>query len=90
MPNKPFPVTLQSIERTDLRSPRSPGWLVKFRIDRGDVSFDFPTFVSAEVMEQHVVDVARNHLALVFQAVATERSAWIIPESDQDKYIVKK
>jgi hypothetical protein len=87
---KELPITLQSIEKSNLRGPQSPGWLVKFIIDRGDVSFEFPTFVPTEVLEEHVVDVARNHLILTFQAIAAQRVGWIIPEADKDKYLVNR
>jgi len=69
---------------------RSAGWLVKFKIDRDEVSFDFPTFVTTDVKEEHVVTVARHHLAMVFQAIAEEKSGWLIPEADREKYLAKK
>lgn len=85
MSGEPYPISLQSIERHTLQRPAQPGWLVTFNITRGgppETALQFRTFVSDNVPEEHILAVARSHLAHTFEKIATDQSDWKLSKDE--------
>ena len=76
----PIEITLKSVTCDQLTRPRQKGWLVVFRVNRGEeiTSFDFPAFISDAIDEVDAVRVGRSALAKTFQYIADERKGWLM------------
>lgn len=89
MSDEPYAISLHSVEQHNLERPRQRGWLVTFAIQRGipEAEILFRTFIGNDVPEEHVISLARSHLAHTFERVAQERAAWKLTKEQLDQVL---